>query len=458
MANGTNVGGDATAYGVTNSGFVIKPFRSILDDAFARGRLLFGPDIDLRSSSSVRKLLELKALEDALSWMQLDDVYHSKFVTTASAVALDRLGVDLGRRREFLPASGTATFKLTNTAPKNATFTLPPGTLVETAPPGPGLAPARFQLANAISLVMHDPADGSEQVSATVTAVVPGPDGNIAAKLLVGINRTYAARYLNVDPAFVTVSNATPFTGGDQYEDDPTYRRQLYALPRSLWTVDAVRETVLAVDGVRDALVYDPYGGLDKATPPFGEFCFNDQQFQAPRELCSPYFFTIAVAPARGVVWESAGDIVGLKDDVLAAIEPIRPVSIFPTVALADTVEIAVRVELILGAGVDSGGVLAAVRNAMVGYINALRLGDAVLFAQVMRLMVEIPGVSNVRDLRLRRCPPRFGEIVCGPPARFGDDADIAAIEAACGGDILLAQREVASFAADSPLLDVTFV
>ena len=288
MANGSNTGGDATAYGATDSGFVVKPFRSILDDAFARARLLFGPDIDLRSSSSVRKLLELKALEDALSWMQLDDVYHSKFVTTASAVALDRLGVDLGRSREFLPASGTATFKLTNTAPKNATFTLPPGTLVETLLPGPGLPPARFRLASAISLVMHDPADGSEQVSATVNAVQPGPDGNIAAKLLARINPTYAARYLNINPAFITVSNAAPFTGGDLYEDDPSYRSKLAALPRSLWTVDAVRETVLAVDGVRDALVYDPYGGLDKATPPFGEFCFNDLQVQAPRELCSP--------------------------------------------------------------------------------------------------------------------------------------------------------------------------
>src|SRR6266568_2096083 len=123
MANGT--GGDATAYGVTDSGFVVKPFRAILDDAFARAQMLFGPDIDLRSSSSVRKLLELKSLEDALSWMQLDDVYHSRFATTSSAVALDRIGVDLGLGRGFLAASGTATFKLTASAPKNATFTLP---------------------------------------------------------------------------------------------------------------------------------------------------------------------------------------------------------------------------------------------------------------------------------------------------------------------------------------------
>ena len=64
--------GDTVDYGVTDQGFIVKPFQSILNDAFARAQLLFGPDIDLRSSSSLRKLLELTSLEDALLWMRLD--------------------------------------------------------------------------------------------------------------------------------------------------------------------------------------------------------------------------------------------------------------------------------------------------------------------------------------------------------------------------------------------------
>jgi uncharacterized phage protein gp47/JayE len=456
MSNGSS-GGDSTAYGVTDQGFVVRPFNDMLNDAFARAAVLFGPDIDLRSSSSFRKLVELCTLESALAWMALDDVYHSRFLTTASAVALDRLGGDLGRSRDWLQATGAATFKLTSSAPKNANIVLPPGTLVETAPPAAGQSPVQFRLTASLTLVLHEPPDGSEQASATVQAVLTGPAGNIAVNQLVGINATFASRYLSVDPSIIGVSNAAPFTGGDQFEDDDTYRQKLYSLPRSLWTVDAVRETVLAVDGVRDALAYDPYGGLDTATQPFGEFCFSDQQFQAPRQLCSPYFFTITVAPNPGVLWETDGDIVGLQDDVSAAIEPIRPVSIFPTIVLADTVEIAIRVQLVLGSGVDQGGVLAAVRAAMANYINALKIGDGVLFAQVMRLLAEVSGVANVQNLHLRRCPPRFGEIVCGPPARFGDDADIAAIEAPCGGDIVLAQSEVASFAANSPLLEIQF-
>jgi hypothetical protein len=455
--NGSTTGTDSVPYGVTDQGFIVKPFQAILDDAFSRARLLFGPDVDLRSSSSIRKLLELTSLEDALSWMQLDDVYHSRFLASAAGTALDFLGSDLGRDRGYLPARGTAQLKLTAAAPNNAVFTLPPGTIVETLPPSPGSDAIRFRLLAKLTLVKHNPPDGSEQAAAAVAAIVPGPAGNIPAKALSRLNATFAARYLNLDPSFVQVSNALPIGGGEQYEDDTSYRRELFALPRSLWTVDAVRETILRLDGVRDALVHDPYGGLDKATPPFAGFCFSDDSFQAPRALCNPYFFFITVAPNPGVLWESSGDIVGLQDQVLAAIEPIRPISIFPTLAIADTVQVAFRAQLTLGPGVDPGSIVATARLNAAAYVNSLRLGDAVLCAQVMRILTELPGVLNVQELRLRRCPPRFGEIVCGAPATFGDDASIAAIEAPCGGDLTLAPREVAVFAADSPLMEITF-
>jgi uncharacterized phage protein gp47/JayE len=447
--------GDTVDYGVTDQGFIVKPFQSILNDAFARAQLLFGPDIDLRSSSSLRKLLELTSLEDALLWMQLDGVYNSSFTATASGNALDLLGTDIGLGRAHLPATGGATFKLTNAAPTNCVYSLPPGTLVETAPPAAGVPPQRFRLLSKITLVKHNPLDGSEQVTASVQALVPGSDGNIAAQQLTRLNPTFAARYLNFDSSFVAVSNANPFSGGELYEDDSTYRLELYALPRTLWTVDAVRATVLALDGVRDALVYDPYGGLDQAAPPFGEFCFSDTKFQLPRELCNPYFFTITVAPNPGVLWEGDSDIIGLHEQILDALQPIRPISIFPTLALADIVQVAVRARVILQAGADKDTVLAAVRTALATYVSSLRLGDAVLYSQVLRVFTETPGIKDVQDLRLRRCPPLFAEIVFGPPAIFGNYTDIASLEAPCGGNLTLAAREVAVFAPDSPLLDI---
>ncbi len=472
MANGstnnTTASSDTVSYGVTPQGFIVKPFQAILQDAYARAQLLFGPDIDLRSSSTVRKLLELASLEDALSWMQLDDVYNSAFVATAAGQALDRLGTDLGLDRNYVPASGTVSFKLASTAPANCVFTMPPGTLVDTAPPGPGLDPIRFRLTAKVSLVLHNPPDGSEQTQATVNAVLPGPDGNIAQKTLVGIDPDFAARYLGFDPSLVTVTNPAPFTGGDGYEDDGSYRSRLYSLPRSLWTADAVRQTVLAVDGVRDVLVNDPYGGLDSAAAPFGEFCFNDRDFQTSRALCNPYFFTITVAPEPGVLWESSGNLVGLSDPDFRgdSADPSR-FRFFRHSRSRTSVQIAARVQLTLTAGRFDAGSGARGGKHQSRRVHLVRCGwetrctvrtGASVFWWKTPTCGERAGSASA-PLSARGS----GEIVCGAPARFGNDTDIAAIEGGCGQDITLAPTEVAVFAAGSNagslcLMEVTFL
>jgi len=447
---------DTTTYGVTPQGFIVKPFQAILSDAFARAQLSFGPDIDLRSSSTIRKILELTCLDSALLWMALDDVYHSAFTSTAVGNALDLLGADLGLARANLQASGQASLKLAPSAPAGAVLILPIGTLIDT-----GLSNSiSFQLTSTVTLKNDTTQPAAATATVTVTAVLPGAAGNIGAGQLARINPTFASRYLSFDPSLVLVKNTAPFTGGDQSLDDGTYRRALQAQPRTQWTQDAIRAIVLSLDGVRDALVSDPYGGLDTPAPPFGGVCFGDTLFQLPRDVCSPYFFSIIVAANRGVLWESAGSapnqITGLQDQILAALEPIRPISTFPTLVEADSVEVAVRAQLTLIQDADSGTVIAAALVALNTYIGTLRLGGAVLYSQVLRTLTELPGVTDVENLRLRRAPPRYGEITFGPPPKFGDPTDITAFEASCGGNLTLTQTEVAVFDPTSNLNELT--
>lgn len=454
--NGSNpsTGANTVAYGVTDRGFLVKPFQAILNDSFARAQQVLGPDIDLRSSSTLRKVIELGSLDSALLWMALDDVYHSGFTSTASGNALDLLGADLGLDRARLSATGLATFTLAASAPAWVVLTLPPGTLVETAAPA-----VRFRLTTPLSLSNDPTQPFPAKAVAAVAAVLPGLSGNIAAGQLSRLNPTFAARYLNFNPTFVTVGNAAPFTGGEAFEDDGTYRRKLQAQPRAAWTPEAIRGAVLEVNGVRDALVIDPYGGLDTSPPPFGRLCFGDSVFRAARDLNTPYFFKIVVAADQGVVWETQGtgpdQIVGLSDQVRAALEPIRPISTFPTLAQADTVEVALRALLRLQSGASPDSVLAAARLGVAAYITSLRLGDAVLYSQVLRLLTELPGVKDVQNLRLRRGPSRFGEVVFGPPVVFANGDDLAQLEAPCGGNITLAENEVAVFADGSGLMDL---
>lgn len=446
---------DTSTYGVAAQGFIVKPFQSILSDAFTRAQQMFGPDIDLRSSSSIRKLIELASLDAALLWMALDDVYNSGFTSTAVGNALDCLGADLGLDRARLRASGPATFKIATAAPPGSVLTLPPGTLVETAPPDP----LAFRLQAALTL-SNDPTQlYPAQADATVTALEPGSSGNIGPGQLVCIQRNFAARYLSFDPSYIAVYNTQAFNGGEGFEEDSIYRRKLQAQPRTLWTVDAIRAVVYQLDGVRDVLVTDPYGGFDTSASLFGTSCFGDVLFKVPRDVCSPYFFTIIVASNPGVVWETVGagpdKITGLRDQILTALEPARPISTFPELVQADTVEVAFRARLTLRSGTDRSGILAAARAALAAYISSLRLGDAVLFSQVLRILSEIAGVTDVQNLRLRRCPSRFGEVVFGPPVTFANTDTLEKIEAPCGGNLTLAANEVAVFAGNSSLTDL---
>jgi hypothetical protein len=449
-----------TTYGVSSQGFIVKPLQAILNDAFARAQQLFGPDIDLRSSSTMRKIIELGCLDAALLWMTLDDVYHSGFTSTASGAALDLLGADLGLGRAGLRANGQVTFKLTSSAPPKSVLTLPPGTLVATAAPNS----VEFRLSTVLTL-SNDP-DPAQPLpafaSAAVTAVEPGVQSNIAANQIVRINPTFAARYLNFDPNYVAVSNAAAFSGGEGLEGDSTYRRKLQAQPRTFWTPDAIRETVYALDAVRDVLVSDPYGGLDTSASVFGGACFGDVLFQVPRDVSNPYFFSIVVASIPGALWETEGDgpdqIIGLRDQILAALEPIRPISTFPMLVQADSVEVALRAELTLQSGLDPDGVRAAAIAAVTTYVTSLRLGNAVLYSQVLRVLTELPGVTDVQNLRLRRCPSRFGEVVFGPPVIYADPNNATPFETACGANLTLAANEVAVPASGSNLFDLEVI
>jgi hypothetical protein len=63
--------------------------------------------------------------------------------------------------------------------------------------------------------------------------------------------------------------------------------------------------------------------------------------------------------------------------------------------------------------------------------------------------MMGVPGVIDARDLRLLRCPPRYGRAIFCKELEFQDKA----IEAGCGGNIILDVREIAVLKPDSDLI-----
>ncbi len=325
-----------TDYGVTPSGFVVKPFSKILSAKLAMATQLFGPNVDLRSTSALRKMLDVATIEDQEHWKALEGAYYSNFVSTAMGDALDLLGEDLGLARGNQPAAGHVTFTLAGGLPGRL-YVLPVGTLVETAS-----------------------APGSATAAAT---------------------------------------NAAAFTGGNLLIDDETYRGQLLRLPRNLFTVEAVRAAVLNVDGVRDCKLSDPVGGVDVSLSIFNSFVFDRRRFGQPRFLGTPYFFDVLVAPQTGYAWDTIGGVEGLHDAVASAVDAVRPIGIFPNIRIANGVNVGVRASVIATPGTDPIAIGTALKNVFENRVAGLSFGDAVLASEVIRDFMNVTGVSDVQNL-----------------------------------------------------------
>jgi hypothetical protein len=432
-----------TTFGVTPDGFVLKGIDRIVSDQQARARDMFGEDVDLTSGSALRKVLDAVSWDTQELWRGMEAQYYANFVTTASGASLDLLGTDLGLPRRQLVATGQVLLTLGTAAPGRR-YVLPEGTVVETAAP-PTLA---FRTVAPVTLDATNSA-----LTVGVRAVARGPAGNLPALQALQIDPGWAALHLNLGPATVTPTNPGPFAGGELTEPDADYRGRLLGVPRTLWTPDSVLAQILDLDGVRDAALFDPLGGVDVSQSYFSMFLFGGRAFAKPRQVGSPYYFDIVVATEPGWPWRTGGGPVpGVYDTVLDTVRQWRPASIFPNVAQADVVDVGIRATLLVQAGHDQDAIRGNLLDAIHATVDSLRLGRGVLYSDVMLLARTAPGVVDVQNLHLRRCPPAFDGITLGDPA-FGQS-----VELAVGENLTLLPREVAQFSIDSQLIDIVVV
>jgi uncharacterized phage protein gp47/JayE len=417
-------------FGVTQGGFLPKPFTRLLAEKIALAQQLIDPAVDLSSGSVVRKLLEVTALEDARTWAALAAEYDDSFVSTARGRALSILGDELGITRPFLTSTGSVTLTLAKALPSSVScLVLPRGSRVST--PGGH----RVALAAAVQFTA-----GVTTAVVPVTSFDPGPAGNldpavtdaggghpqrvdrweIADTKLTGmIDADVAAGFLatasSIGQGLVRVQHTQALTGGEAQFDDDRYRALLLAAPRSLWTADSIAATVALVPGVRQVAVRDGWGGLDLSQSIFGQFNFMERLFAADRDMSSPFFVTVLVAPTEAAVWEGA---TGLRVAVQQAIRDVRPVGIFPDVVRAEQVFFTIEATVVTaGVPLPSGSV--ATRNLspgalalkqrlaarLRGVVDGLTLAEPVRAAALSAAMMGEPGVVDVSGLHLIRFP-----------------------------------------------------
>jgi hypothetical protein len=456
---------DSPSYGVTPGGFIIKPFGRLLTEKLALARGLFGDDIDLTSGSVLRKLLEVSALEDQRTWAALGAIYANSFVATATGDALSRLGQELGLPRPHLEASGKVTLRLIGN--------LPPGVTAIDVPRG-----ARMLTPGGHHGFTDDPAHltaTQKEAEVSVIAFYPGPEHNLDPTQAApdGSFPQKLDRWHPFDPVvmdllaaeaagtpLVQIDHKRPLSGGELLWPDARYRALVLNAPRSLWTVDAIRTAVSLVPGVRQVQVRDAWGGLDIRQSIFGNFNFIERVFSSDRDLATPYYFTVLVAPTPGAFWEG---VDGLRAAVESAIEDLRPLSIFPRVESADLVGVGVKANLLVRglplpvgaqATVNASPEAVALKRRLLQrvrqYVDNLSFGEPVRVSEVIWALMSEPGIADARDVALLRYPPTWESVNFATQV-----APPIAQELACGLNVELGANQIAALVEDPAYLTI---
>jgi len=447
------------AYGLTEAGFVAKPYARLVAEKLALARTLFGDDLDLTSGSAIRKLLEISALEDARTWAALASVYDDAFVSTATGEALSRLGEELGLTRPHEQARGTVRLVLSGD--------LPEGTASATLPRGIRLLTPGGHHAALDETVVLSPT--SPEREAAVVAFHPGPSHNLDPTVPDDDVLTQAIdRFHPLDPAVaelfgeaevpITIEHTEPLTGGDAFWPDERYRALILRAPRSLWTVEAVEIAASLVPGVRRVQVRDAFGGLDIRQSIFGNFNFIERLFSTERDLASPYYFTVLVAPTPAAIWDGPD---GLRASVESAVEGVRPISIFPRIEQAREVGVGVTADLVVRgiplptgsrATVNASEPARSLKDRLMErlrrQVERLGFGEPVRASEVIHALMGEPGITDVRNVRLLRYPPSFDESQLGAAG-----ADPEAFD--CGTNVALQADEVPVYVDDPSGLTV---
>lgn len=452
-------------FGVTRAGFVPKPFARLLAEKLALARALFGDDLDIGSGSAIRKLLEVSALEDARGWAALAAVYDDAFVSSASGAALSHLGEELGIARPNLEARGSVKVTLEGALPGQRTqLTLPRG--------------ARLSTAGGHHVVLEETvilsASSPERV-VPVAAFYPGPSHDLDPAASDGSggfpqkidrwNRASAQLSELVSAEgeasreLVKIDHTEPLRGGTLGWPDARYRQLLLGVPRSIWTVEAIELAVSLVPGVRQVQVRDAWGGLDINQSIFGNFNFIERLFGSERDLGSPYYFNVLVAPTPGAMWDGP---TGLRVAVESAIEDLRPISIFPRLVEGTVVSVGVQANLVVRglplpsgsrATINASPAAAQIKARLIArfrqYLDSLKFGEPVRVNQIAWVLLNEPGIADVQDLQLVRFPAHF-EALTGAEAKASGVQTLA-----CGANLPLGTNEIPVLVEDPDRLTI---
>ncbi|MCT7852867.1 baseplate J/gp47 family protein [Lactobacillus crispatus] len=221
------------SWGLTENGFIAPTYEEVLDSVEDDFISKFGDDIVLTSNSNFGIIARLIAWRETLMIQELQQNYYAAFISTATDTSLDRVGSNMGVGRKVAQPA-FATIEVTT----DGQYLIETGETFET---DDGYV---FDLIKDITTTQQP--DGTWKGTGIVQSEENGSMNNVAANKI--------TMESNPDDNVLSITNPEPAGGGQDYEDDETYRARLLEEnaakpgPTALGMTSALME----LPGVRD--------------------------------------------------------------------------------------------------------------------------------------------------------------------------------------------------------------
>lgn len=242
----------ASDFGLHNNGFVAPTYEEVLDSVMDEFQQRFGTDIVLTSNSNFGIIARLIAWRETLLIQELQKTYYSAYISTATESSLDRIGANLDLPRKVaMPSFADIEIKT------EEEYLIQAGEHFEN---DDGVL---FVLIK--DVVTSKQPDGTYMGIGTVQSLDQGDYNNVLPNTITIMS--------NPDENVISVTNPEKAAGGQDYEDDATYRARLIMenVAKPSPTAAGIKSALENLTGVREAnIVSNPDAEANKyGDPPY---------------------------------------------------------------------------------------------------------------------------------------------------------------------------------------------
>lgn len=350
---------------INETGYVRPTYDELLELRIEQAKELFGDDIDTSNASPLGKFIRLAVQDLADAFEVQEQLYYGRYPHTATGQDLDRLMPFANISRNV----GMRAEHLINFTGK-AGYRIPVGFLVGTT------GDETFYLVNPVTL------DASGTGQGVVQCTEIGTVGNVQLGAITEI--------INPDANVSSIAHADIEVLGEDSESDVDLRKRFDVAIEgsSSGTASAIRGAVMRVNGVKSCVVVenDTASQLNGLTPhTFAVFVHAPES--AKDEIAN------AIYSKKPLGVGCAGTTFGYAKTPHGTLIQVKFSFVTETV-------LHIKIQVATNSDFELDGV-EQIKTALLGYVNSLKAGEDVVYANLYKYLFGVAGVKDVPQLTL---------------------------------------------------------